>query len=115
MVRPLLPLPTSNWRAGDGGRQAAVEARLAVSEDGLVVGVGAWGTRVGLIWPADYEARQDADGRVEIVRWDGQVVLREGDWFRCGGASTAPTEQDIAASAVGAFRMEDEPVHTDAK
>jgi hypothetical protein len=88
---------------------------LAVSEDGPVIGISPWGRRTGLIWPADYEARRDADGCAEIVRPDGHVAVREGEWFRCGGSSTAPSEQDIAASAVSAFRMQDEPVRIDAR
>jgi hypothetical protein len=87
-----------------------VEARLAVSEEGLVIGTSERrGTHTELIWPAGYEARHDANGRVEIVRPDGQVVLREGDWFRCGGAVAPATGQVIDSSAVGAFLMMGEP------
>jgi hypothetical protein len=88
---------------------------VVVSEGGLVIGMSKWGLRSGLIWPAGYEARRDIDGRVEIVRPDAKVVVREGEWFLCGGSSAAASEQDIAASAVSAFLMQDEPVRIDAK
>jgi hypothetical protein len=110
----LLPLPTSTWRPGDGGRQAGCEAMVAVSDQGQVIGVSRWGGRTGLVWPADYTARRAPDGRVEIIRPDGQVAVREGEWFLVGGCGTEASEQDIAASALSAFWMQDEPIRVEA-
>jgi hypothetical protein len=78
----VVPLPTSGWEPGDPALTALHTGVVAVDADGCV--------SAGLLWPAGFSARRDADGRVSILDSAGTVVLREGDRFEVGGGPGEP-------------------------
>lgn len=79
-------------RLGGASRLARTEGVLCVDEDGCAY-VGGPGRRAsGLIWPMGYEARVGADGLIEIVDPQGEVVVREGERFAAGGG-VAPDDR----------------------
>lgn len=77
-------LSTSEWRPGDGGMEALIQGRVAVTRDGCVH-MGSGKERVDVVWPADYTASRERDGSVAIYDPHGVVVAKTGHVFEAGG------------------------------
>lgn len=77
-------LPTSNWRPGDGGMRALIHGTLSTDGRGCVV-LRHGGGKTAVLWPADYSALIDTDGRLHLLGPDGTAVARDGDEVSMGG------------------------------
>jgi hypothetical protein len=83
-------LPTSGWVPGDPGRTALITGVVAGSasvDGGCVWLEGNAGQRLAVLWPKGYTA---TFGPVTVLDADGEVIAREDQHLRAGGAYGTP-------------------------
>jgi len=83
---PAFPLPTSDWRQGDGADLALLNATL--HRDGkCLVAVAATGppNPTAIVWPKGFTAFVFDKGVVSVRNADGTVVARSGQEISAGG------------------------------
>lgn len=79
-------ISTGVWRPGDDVGGSVAGGVLHANQDGCLYLPGPVG-KVDLLWPADFTARTNPDGMVEVKDSGGQTVVQEGQEF----AATALT------------------------
>jgi hypothetical protein len=100
-------LLTSDWKPGDAALTDRVSGELAL-EDGCVRLVGPDGTRVDVVWPADYEAtvqRVASRDQLKVYDTERHIAARGGDTVELGGGydsadpyagfACAPTSDEV--------------------
>jgi len=83
-----VPILTSDWKPGEGGDGALLHGELVLGDDGCVHVLGADGTQVDVVWPADYEAtvqRVGGSDQLKIYDPDRDIVGRSGNTIELGG------------------------------
>jgi hypothetical protein len=102
--REITALPTSSWNRGDASMAALMRGYLRLDPDGCLVS-DFGGSRTELIWPQNWTTRSAADGKLQVVDDEGQVVVAEGQLFSTGGGVTG--QRPIA----GATTCVHDPAH----
>jgi hypothetical protein len=85
-----LHIITSDWKPGDPSDGALVTGQLVLGDDRCLRLETTDGTRVDLVWPADYEATEQLVGQVDQLKvYDParDIVARSSDRIELAGSS----------------------------
>ncbi len=80
-----VPISTSAWQPGDGGRLALIAGTLKANDAGCLHVGGS-----DIVWPAGFTATTPSPGTVQVRRPDGAVVAETGRTFRTVGSWASP-------------------------